>query len=401
MTTFAPPQGSPAPQFPVTLAGDWTFYADLSVPPYTLLGPVTLAGFNPTWKLSDYGAADVVMPAGEGAALSRADLLRPYTWRLWASYAGIPVWAGLPIAVDDEGGRGIAMAFAELPGYLAKRQWAQRQTYTQVEQTTIARALAQPVEDIGMTITTRPGPGFARDRTYEMLESTGRAELLTNLSQVIEGPEFRAEYHLTAGRPSAELVIAYPRVGSNASGLGLTVPLGAAGFHIKWDSARQRTRTFAVGELREDAPEGAERPVEIENRPQPGVPQLDEVDDWPGVVLRTTLRERANANATSYALPVVEITGTVPVSLPRLGTYGVGDDVTVDITDPLLAGGYHTVGRLNEIQVDAAAGTAAWTVVAALPPPLPSTLARRLFQLESNQANIFRRNVEIPGGTAP
>ena len=120
---------------------------------------------------------------------------------------------------------GTALTLTELPGYLTKRllDVPAGLTYSQVEQTTIARTIAAPVSDVGVQLVTVPGAGFLRDRTYAYLEGPYRSDLLVNLSQVISGPEFRAEYAQPAGSPVCTLRIAYPRVGSGASGLYVCV----------------------------------------------------------------------------------------------------------------------------------------------------------------------------------
>lgn len=382
------------------LPGEWTFWADQAdaelSPPHAPLGPVQVISFNCSWELSGYGAAEAVLPI-EGNSVSRADLLRFYSWRLWAFYDGEPVWAGLPTDLDDDGGAAVAVAFTELPGYLNRKQHANTVSRRNTEQTLIAAELAARLDNISVGIVTEPGPGFLRDRDYAYLESQSRGELLTNLAEVIDGPQFRAEYAMTdAGRPGCTLRIAYPRVGRE-SGLALIVPGTATGFRARWSGAVQRTRTFAVGELPENAPDNALRPVETVFRPQPGIPQIDMADDWPGTVLRSTLRERAQTAATIYAGPSLELSATVPVSDPPLHTYGVGDPVQVVIADLLMPAGLHAVGTLTHLDVSADDSTASWTIAITDPAPQPAgTLTARLRALESHQVGMFHHNLEGP-----
>src|SRR5262249_707182 len=158
------------------------------------------------------------------------------------------------------------------------------------------------------------------------------------------------------GRLDPSIRIAYPRVGRD-SGLGIKVPGGAVSFHMKWDSENFRTRTFAVGELPETATDTDRRPGVLVTRDHGanGQPDIDSVDGWPGVILRSTLTERANANATTYGYATLEVSATMPASAPALGSYGVGDDVVISIQDPMLPDGYSTTGRLTGMAADAAA----------------------------------------------
>jgi hypothetical protein len=265
------------------------------------------------------------------------------------------------------------------------------QVLTQVEQTTIAAQIAAPLADVGVSVVTDPGSGFLRDRTYEYLTAGARAGLLTNLAQVISGPQFRTEYALVGGLPHCTLRIVYPRVGSGASGLGLTVPGGALAYQARWDSDHLRTHTVAVGDVPATAAAGTAKPTYIVDQPQTDLPRLDGVDDWPGVVVQSTLKEYGNAAATNYANPVLALTASPSEAWPSLAAYGVGDDVTISATTPLLPGGLTETGQLTQIDVDAGAGSVAWTVAVTLPPPLArESLAGRLARLDLRVAGTFR-----------
>jgi hypothetical protein len=382
-----------APARPTPLPAQWTFWADTIVGAQPL-GPVTCTSFTASRLLSGFGNGSVTVPAGS-TALPPDRLMRLWSWRLWASYAGQPVWCGVPTGIADTAASTVSLTLTELGGYLTKRQFdvVGGKTYSQVEQVAIAADIAAPLADVGVAVVTDPGPGFPRDRTYAYLDSTSRADLLTSLSQVISGPEFRTEYYVDAtGRPQCRLKVAYPRVGAD-TGLGMPVPGAATDYSGQWDSDRLRTRTFAVGDLADDAPAGATQPVVVNDAPQTDLPRLDAVDDWTGVTLVSTLTELASTAAVQYAAPVASISGSVTVESPRLGTYAPGDDVLVSITDPLIPGGLLATGRLTEMDIDAAAGTVALTTVTALPPPKPrDTLTARLWHGSTQMTLLFHRN---------
>lgn len=381
MAVTTMPSQLPRAAFP-PLPEEWTFWADTIVGAVPL-GPVQATAFSCVRKLSDFGSGSVTLPV-ESTALNQERLLRLWSWRLWAFYAGVPYFCGVPTGITDDGSAVTTLTLTELTGYLTKRQWdVQDMSHTQTEQTEIARQIASPLADVGVDIVTEPGSGFLRDRSYAYLESEHRGQLLINLSQVISGPQFRTEYSMSpAGRPVCTLRVAYPRVGT-ATGLGMTVPGSVTGFSAAWDSDKLRTRTFAVGELAEDAPEGTPKPAVIEDRPQPDLPRLDEADDWAGVILTSTLTERANTAATQYASPVLDLGETGSLDDPPVTTYGPGDDVTVRIVTPLLSGGIEETAQLTECTVDAGTGTAAWKVTATLPPPQArQTLNQRLDQID-------------------
>jgi hypothetical protein len=379
----------PFPVPPAPVAGRFTFWADMIVGG-TALGPVDVAAFTCTSRLSGFGTGQATLDLPCGIDTTR--LLRLWSWRLWCFYEGAPIWCGVPTGVTDDGGAQVGLTLTELPGYLSKRQFDvyPKQVYTQVEQTVIAADLAAPLSAVGVAVATSAGAGVLRDRTYQYLDGPSRADLLTNLSQVISGPQFRAEYAMTTGGlPSCTLRIAYPRVGSGAAGLGAAVP-GALAYSGAWDADQLRTRTFAVGEVADDAAAGTPAPVAVKDAPQSDLPRLDAVDDWPGVIVQATLADRANTASQQQAAPALALTVTPQDAYPALPLYGVGDDVTVRIQTPLTPGGQTVTGRLVQIDIDAAAGSAAWTVSVPMPPPkVRETLTGRLGRIDAKVAGLF------------
>jgi len=318
-------------------ADPWTFWADRTTQKFTPLGPVSVTAAKFGHVLNGFGTGSFTVSV-EQKSLSREDLLALWSWRLWVYHYGTPVWCGCPTGISDNGSATVEMTMLELPGYLQRRVLTNKLTYTQVEQTVIAAALAQPVVAVGVTVVTSPGSGVLRDREYNAFEGESRAALLSGLCEVENGAEFRAEYtqDAAAGLPLCMLRIAYPRIGS-ATGLALTMPGKAVSAAIAWDADEYRTRTYAIGDKPEGAPEAAQKPMRIADRvPGSNVPLLEAVDDWPGVVLTTTLTERANTYANIYGTPALDVKGTVSVTDPPLWTYDVGDDVTVTIIDPLM-----------------------------------------------------------------
>jgi len=382
----------PRPRVP--LPGQWTFWADTMVGARPL-GNVDVSSFYCVKRLSAFGHGNVTVNLPSGLDTQR--MLTLWSWRLWAFYDGEPYWCGVPTGVaDQDGSAHVQFTLIELPGYLTRRQWDYYpdRRYTQAEQTAIARDIAEPLADVGVLVTIEPGFVVLRDRRYEYLEGGSRGQLLINLAGVLQGPEFRADYRMTtAGRPVCTLRIAYPRVGSDISGLGLSVPGAVVGYRAQWDSDQLRTRTFAVGDLPHDAGEDDVRPVVIAEMDPPNreLPRLDAVDDWPGTVLPSTLAERAKTAAQLQSVPGQQISGSPPESFPPITSYGPGDTVTITAITPLAPQGVEFAGRLQQIEVNAATGIATWTVTLTNPPQrLRESLAGGLVRLNTATSDAFR-----------
>jgi hypothetical protein len=404
--------GTEARAIPVPLPGRWTFWADRfdpanepgQPPNFLPVGPVQAHRFLCHWKLNDFARGEIGLLVND-LQMEREQMLRLWSWRVWAYYDADdgrgpqPVWCGVPDGVADDGGAAIDFTLAELPGYLRRRQFDppdnEPKRYEQIEQTVIAAELAAPLADVGVDIeTSYEGEGFKRDRTYAALESESRGNLLANLAGVIDGVQFRSEYYSVNALPRCRLAIRWPRVGVDHE-LQAAVPGNAIAYRAKWDADMMRTRTYAVGEApdREEGQEGEPpKPMKMVDRPQPGIPRLDYVDDWPGVKLETTLQERAESNATTYASPVLELSISVREAAPWLGTYGVGDTATALIVSPFLPDGLEITGQLTELYINARENAMQWTLSVVIPPAQPrQTLIAQLAALRRLTTGIFRQ----------
>jgi hypothetical protein len=390
------PLGLPInPWIPVVpLHGEWTFWAESMRPPYRSLGMVDVSSFYCVKRISAFGHGNMTvnLPCG----LSSDVLLNLWSWRVWALYAGEPYWCGVPTGLQDQDGSAhVQFTMIELPGYLTRRQQDQHPflEFKNAEQTVIARQLAEPAQDVGVVVTTEAGPGKLRDRKYEFLEGGSRGQLLINLAQVLDGPEFRTEYRMGPnGRPQCVLRIAYPRVGTDSAGLGVSVPGAILNYRFQMDSDQLRTHTFAVGDLASDAPEGAVRPVAITYRDDPNLPRLDAVDDWPGTILESTLWERSGTGTIINSVPAQSVTGSPPESYPPITTYGPGDTVTVRAVTPLIPEGAEFSARLQQVEVNAATGVATWSAALTSPPQVTRTsINGAITQLRTQASQVFHQ----------
>ena len=133
----------------VPLPGQWTFWADMMGTwdepgriwtPGPRLGPVDVAQFWCTSRLSGFGNGGVVLPLPCGIPSER--LLRLWSWRLWCFYDNELYWCGAPSGIIDENGAAtVTLTLTELPGYLKKRVFdISGASFEQVEQTVIAAA---------------------------------------------------------------------------------------------------------------------------------------------------------------------------------------------------------------------------------------------------------------------
>jgi hypothetical protein len=125
--------------------------------------------------------------------------------------------------------------------------------------------------------------------------------------------------------------------------------------------------------------------------PQPRLPRLDSVDDWPGTILIPTLVERASTQATINAVPAQQISGSPPESYPVITSYGPGDTVTVRAVTPLIPEGIVFAARLEQVEVNAAEGIATWQLGVVNPPQRPrETVAGAFTRINRTTEALFR-----------
>jgi hypothetical protein len=399
------PVGLPInPWVPATpLPGEWTFWAESMLSPYRSLGMVDVSSFYCVKRVSAFGHGNMAvnLPCG----LASETLINLWSWRIWAFYAGEPYWCGVPTGLQDQNGSAhVQFTLIELPGYLTRRQQDEHpfMEFRNAEQTFIARRLAEPVQEVGVAISTEAGGGKLRDRKYEFLEGGSRGQLLINLAGVLDGPEWRTEYEMRPnGRPQCTLRIAYPRVGSDTAGLGVAVPGAILNYRFLMDSDKLRTHTFAVGDLPSDAPEDAVRPVAITYLANhPYLPRLDAVDDWPGTILESTLWERSNTATIINSIPAQEVTGGPPESHPSILTYGPGDTITVRAVTPLIPEGVEFQARLLQVEVNAATGVANWSAALTSPPQATRTsVGGAITAMDRQASQLFHQGGFRQAGT--
>jgi len=386
------------------LPAQWTFWCDTYVSPgqFAPLGPVQACAFTCTRTLSAFGSGeiDIVEPS---LSLTAGDVLNLWGWRVWALYDSQPVFCGMPTGVTDDGTGLVKITLTEISGYLTKRQWDQTadQVYTNYEQTLIASDIAQPVTDVGVWIGTSAASPVLISQTYTYLSGQSRGDMLTSLAGLANGIQFRTDYHVdSTGLPGASMLIAYPRAGTDGD-LAARVPGNEVSYSLAWDADQLRTRTYAVGGQDPSATTSSgTTPPNLSvmvDRPQASRPRLDAVDDYSDVTVLSALQASANTSATIYADPVLAATTTVQVDYPPVNTYAPGDSVTLSVTGPLEPAGFDFTGWLKEISVNAADGTAQWTVTTTQPPGMPrATLIGQLAALRRLTTGIHRQRVAAP-----
>lgn len=271
------------------------------------------------------------------------------------------VWRARP-AWSDTGRVSLPVQAAGLEYYLSRRHIRSTISYSNTEQLAIARALVTHMQavraegDLNIQVGTETS-GVLRDRTYYGEESASYLQRLTELSNVIDGFEFRIA---ALGEDRVRtLLLGYPRLGRATPEFVLTMPGPIRSGSIEQDGFEGATSFLGRGDSIEDAAD-PERYVPLlsdvvyrEDLLADGWPLLDRVDDYQGVVVKATLDEHVEHNAERYGGSVEVPAVTVRLPEDDSLTFGnLGDPVRTIILNeywPLDDEGAPTFTRMDRI----------------------------------------------------
>jgi hypothetical protein len=135
--------------------------------------------------------------------------------------------------------------------YLERRLLTETKTYALVEQVEIVKDLitwaqSQTGGDARIFLDDASPTGIVRDRTYEGFERYTIAELMVNLSNVINGFDFRFEPQWFEGAPRIRFLTHYPQTGRSRD-LVVDFAGGAQSLSIDRDATSKATHVDAEG----------------------------------------------------------------------------------------------------------------------------------------------------------
>jgi hypothetical protein len=219
--------------------------------------------------------------------------------------------------------------------------------YANVDQFDVIRdlLLRELAEPGGIRITvdppgTRPLTGRMRTVSYLATQGKQLAQAVTELSQLIDGFDFVIDVSRdpVSLLPQLRVVLAYPRLGRDNSGLVFTLPGDVEDFDWPRQGSQVATRAIALGSgttVDADGTGGSLVAVAYDqNQIAAGAPRLDVVQTHSGVTDIPTLQAYAASDLSSRLTPIGVPTMPVRADLnPVLGSYQLGDTVTISLED--------------------------------------------------------------------
>jgi hypothetical protein len=226
---------------------------------------------------------------------------------LWGSYI---IWQVTPSG-DERGNVSLDLQGASLESYLYRREiWAD-QSYTMIDQVTIAQQLITSMQsdtpgNIGLVTvaTTQPGapPPVSRTRSYKGSEAATYGDRLAELANADQGFEYYIRTTDDGTTRAREFVTGYPKLGNpkSAANLMFSQPGSVIGWSYSNDATSAATRWRARGDSVGDQPV-VSAIAQADTLLNAGWPYLDRTVDHQGSTDTVTLGTYANHQAAVYS----------------------------------------------------------------------------------------------------
>lgn len=249
--------------------------------------------------------------------------------------------------------------------YFAHRRVNQTVQFSGIDQLVIAKTLIQDAQaetygniGVGYNSEGQTTSGVLVDRVYYNYELKNIFDAIQDLSRQADGFDFHIdiEYDLITGLPTKYFNTYYPRVGTTYSYGNPNIPVFSfpAGNMVEYeypeDGSIVANRLYALGA---GSNEGKLISGAVDStRFAEGWALLDTAVNYSDITDQTVLDNLAIAQVTAVSYPPVVLKIVVPAYVdPVFGTYEVGDDCRVIITDSRFPNTHDAIYRIVGLSV--------------------------------------------------
>lgn len=291
----------------------------------TFTGHLLLSGLN----TDAFNAIEGTIPAKTGIYVDRNGTL------IW----GGVIW-GRPYNSDEQK---LTLQAREFESYFERRKITTTTVFTNIDQLAIAQNLISQAQsaaygNIGVQIGTETS-GVTLSRTYYDYEYKQVYGAIQDLARQENGFDFNIQVAYDgSGNPTKTLRLGYPRIGTSYSSTSATIPVfelpasNIVSYDLSEDGSITANTIYALGA-------GSNEGKLIETAQDTtkftaGYPLLEEQVNYSEVTDSTYLAELATGQVLALSNPVTIFRVTVPAYVaPEFGTYELGDDIRLRITD--------------------------------------------------------------------
>jgi hypothetical protein len=312
-----------------------------------ILAELSLTNVNFTQQLNTSGTftGDLLLSGVDSAGLNVLNSTIPGRCAIYVDRSGVLVWGGIVWQREyDSLSQHLKISAREFESYFERRRITSTLSYTNVDQLTVAQSLIQaaqsvPYGNIGVVIPSSTS-GVLISQTYYSYEFKTYFNALSDLSKNNNGFDFNITVAYDGdGNPTKTLQLGYPRLGNAYSATSATVPtfILPAGnivqYNYKEDGTKAVNTVYATGA---GSNEGKLISTGVDaTKTASGWPLLEDSTNYSNITDATLLLGLANGQVLSASYPPQTLQIVAPPYVdPIFGTYNIGDQARVVITDP-------------------------------------------------------------------
>lgn len=330
-----------------------------------IVGELPLTGVAFTQQLNQAGtlSGHLLLSGMTTAQFNVNQSTTPARTAIYVDRNGDLIWGGVIWGRSyNSADQTLSITAREFESYFERRRITTTVDFQNIDQLVIARTLvtdAQSVAsgDIGVIVGTETS-GVLIDRTYYYYEIKGVYPALQDLSRAENGFDFNIQvsYDPITNEPLKTLVLGYPRSGTiydvnDPEALVFIFPAGnIVEYEYPEDGAIAANVVYALGAGSNEGKllETAQDTAKLAD----GWPLLEEQANYSDVTDSTYLAELANGQVLAVAYPPTTIKIVVPAYVtPELGSYQIGDDARLIITDERFPNTLDAVYRIVGLSV--------------------------------------------------
>lgn len=329
-----------------------------------ILAELPITGVNFTQQLNTSGTLTgrLLLSGVNATDLNVSAGTIPGRTAIYVDRNGVLVWGGvLWNRQYNSDSQTLTFQAREFESYFDRRKITTTQVFNNVDQLTIANALmngaqATPSGNIGV-VTTPATSGVLVSRTYYGYELKNVYSAIQDLSKQLNGFDFNIQVAYDGGgNPTKKLVLSYPKSGTTYSPTSLSAPVFQfpAGNMIEYeypeDGSIAANTIYALGA-------GSNEGKLIATATDPallaaGFPLLEQEANYSDITDATMLGSLATGQIKATAYPPTTLRVVAPPSQnPEFGTYVIGDECRIIITDNRFPNTLDAIYRLVALSV--------------------------------------------------
>jgi len=311
-----------------------------------ILAELPITGVNFTQQLNTSGTftGHLLLSGVNAVDLNVSAGTIPGRTAIYVDRNGILVWGGvLWNRQYNSTSQTLTFQAREFESYFERRKITTTQVFNNVDQLTIANTLINQAQlvtngNIGV-VTTPTTSGVLVSRTYYGYELKNVYSALQDLSKQLDGFDFNILVAYDGGgNPTKRLVLSFPKSGTTYSPTSLSAPVFQfpSGNMIEYeypeDASIAANTIYALG-----AGSNEGKLIATANDPAllaAGFPLLEQEANYSDITDATMLASLATGQIKATAYPPTTLRVVAPPSQnPEFGTYVIGDECRIIITD--------------------------------------------------------------------